>query len=206
MTRYPSDHDVSLRLNNTFIRYKGKCYLVKPVGKDTKISLFDITDPMWSKPTKKAEIVNANDKDVDVTSIELGFVQGLQKLYYVCRAPYRKQLQGIAFENILCRSLNENHFENVQAEVLYSENFIDMLEDRYPTYEKAHEMLGKPYTQVAFAKKLALTLHGPDKMHLYLNLTKIAEKKKTDNGWFLDQDYNTSTLAQYVSNKGVPLY
>lgn len=203
--RYPSSQDVSLRLHDTYIKYKGAVYFAKSTGSDLNLNLYRNAQTFADQLT-----VDANSPEVDITSLEVGFVQHqINKALYVVRAPYRKQKQGICYENLLWRPIGkEDHYwENLHPNALYSLQFMKMLENVYPSYEEAHTFTQKTTGQMAFSKKLAL-VSGPigAEIDLYLGIEKIATKKKHDTHWFLNGDHNNTTTAMYLSSKGVPLY
>ena len=202
--RYPSDHDVAMRLGDTFVKYKDRCYFARATGKDFRLTLYTAADEF----VVPVHIVSANNLEVDITSLEVGLQQiSPERVLYVCRGPFRKQKQGICHENLVCKplGLDKNYFESLNTAYLYSVSFLNMLEDKYPTYEEVHDSLSITPCQKAFSKKLALVINK-NKMDLYLNCTKIAQKKRTDTHWFLDKDYNNTTTAMYLTSKGVPLY
>lgn len=206
--RYPTDTDVALRLHDTFIKYKGEVFFAKSFGSGNKISLYKNLLTF----SECLHVVDANSPEVDITSLEVGFQQYTPlRVICICRGPYRKQKQGICYENLVCRPLGKSdyYFENVDPGKLYSTSFMKMLENDYPSYALAHELLlaQKAPGQVAFNRKLAIARSGDGaKLDLYLNCEVIAQKLPSDTHWFLNTDYNNTTTAVYLQSKGVPLY
>lgn len=91
--RYLSPQDVTMRLSNTLVVYKGEpvfvvvCDNMRVVCKNLR--------------TGEDSVIDANDEDLDVTSIPLGYINVMSSQgnrfnpRYLMRAPVRSQRQGI---------------------------------------------------------------------------------------------------------------
>lgn len=209
--RYKTESDIVLRLHETVVRYKGKCYLARAVGEGLYIDLFRPENQFKTRLFR----ISGNDPELDISSIDVGFMQHSNAtVLLISRGPFRKQKQGLSTENLVYKVLSSmgdrEGFRPVSSGIISSEEFFSMLDNDYPTYAIAHEeikTLKVREVAKAFNKKLAVALDEKEgKMQLYLNSTIIAEKKKEDTHWHISEAYNNTTTAMYLVSKGVPIY
>lgn len=218
--RYKNDNDVTMRLHETALKYKGKVYYAKSVGQGLLLDLYDASNAFKTKHHR----VDANDDDLDIQSLEVGLVNWEDcSVFITARSPVRKQKQGIGSENLMYRNLIDDkktgsgYFSNIHHSVLYSKNFFSMLNNEYPSYKEAHDAALNPgplnsngwnWWARAFSRKLALALDKkePERLYLYLDGVVIAEKQRSDSHWYLHAHYNDTTTAMFLQEHGVPLY
>ena len=141
--RYENQHDVSLRLHNSILKYKDTYYYASLLdrssrdrgedfsGDDTTIGLHTLKD---HKLVKK---VDANDPDLDIMSLPLGYLEGYKwnQALYLARAPYRRQKQGICAENVVCYSTYDRVSRPVSSDTFAIPGFDNMLKNKYTHYE-----------------------------------------------------------------------
>ena len=93
-SRYPSSHDVALRLNKTVVRWQGQPVFVQGLNEGTQVILWDMHE------SGQTFIVDANDSRLDISSPNLGFFMYGSRAYYVTRRPIRSQRQGLDVERL----------------------------------------------------------------------------------------------------------
>ena len=140
--RYPSSNDASLRIYNSVLKYNGKYVWVLPPNTDSDRdnNLVRLT----SLPENKLiATVSANDPLFEIESPALGWLQCGGYIYYITRAPYRKQKQGISSENLLMSRFDtvdkEIGFTKFNTEFLYNPGFTEMLNGKYRPYLDAYK-------------------------------------------------------------------
>jgi hypothetical protein len=90
MNRYDKWDDVSLRLANTYCRYKGRAVFVQVPESGWHVV---VKDPL----AKETYEVDPNDEDnFDISAPELGWADSKHGPQFVFRIPYRSQLQGVS--------------------------------------------------------------------------------------------------------------
>lgn len=104
--RYPTAHDVALRLNKTIVRWKGQPVFVHGLNDGTQVILWDM------HPSGQTFIVDANDSRLDISSPNLGFFMYGSKAFYVTRRPIRSQRQGLDVERLCYYDIQKGMWVN----------------------------------------------------------------------------------------------
>lgn len=210
--KYLTQHDVSLRLYQTFIKYKGHFYYVQPPTgvtdleeiNSTKITLHDI-------PTqKKIYLIDANDENIDITSPDLGwtFRTDYTVPYFISRTPVRRQKQGICRENLVATILVQEkpYINPLRNADLFSAAFVNLLENRKYTFEEAHNHC-KSFKQKENSgcplNRIFCLLNEPKGIFLYKRLVKIGVV--INGAVLLSPEYNDSITTNQLAQLGVPL-
>lgn len=107
LVRYDNDHDVHMRLQGTFLRYQGDVYFCEHGG-GMNIQLYRI-DRDHLEPTHK---VDANDPDLDISSVPLGYCNVGHGPVYFMREAARKQKQGVSLNNIVGYDEKSRRWQN----------------------------------------------------------------------------------------------
>lgn len=94
MVRYTSEHDVIMRLNQTYLRYKGIPVWVEGV-EGRKVRLY----ALQGGHLEHVETVSANSEDLVIKAEPLGNMRMTNSWAYTTRLPYRKQKQGLSSNN-----------------------------------------------------------------------------------------------------------
>lgn len=181
-----------MRLNDCIIRYDGKPFHVLADG--MSIVLHSIAN---GTPIEK---VLANSSRLDVSSVEVGYVN-FQIPKFISRAPYRRQKQGIASDNLLYREHNHNDSDLVRRDWMFTQEFSDMLNGVYPSYEAC--MIDSRKT-LAFSRSFLIDKFK-ENTKLYHNEVLIGIKPRTSPLFRLEEHANHSVMAMKLTTYGVPL-
>ena len=212
--RYETQHDVSLRLHNCVLKYKQDYYygMIVPrlrteedrASSDTRIGLYTLKDH-----GNMVEQIDANDPDLDISSIPLGYMEG-QKwnvAYYISRAPYRRQKQGVSSENTRFFYPEEKVEHAFSNDLFFYPGFKKMLKGDYINYHSilasikktAESKVFRPFDRsfcVCANKKEGKTI-------LQHNLEDIGDVN-LDNGFvYLYPEHNHSVFALRLAELGV---
>lgn len=93
--RYENDADVHMRLAGTYLRYKGDAYYCDHSG-GMEVTLYSIQRGGLA-PFEK---VNANDPELDISSVPLGYCNAGRGPVYLAREAARRQKQGVTLNSI----------------------------------------------------------------------------------------------------------
>lgn len=94
--RYENDADVHMRLASTYIRYKGVTYFCEHGGGMNVALYTSKADRM-----ELAHQVSANDPELDISSVPLGYCNLGRGPVYLAREAARRQKQGVSLMGIV---------------------------------------------------------------------------------------------------------
>lgn len=159
------DHDNETRLAQGIVFYKKEPFQLQLISK-TSANLLPLS--LKQKPVQ----AKLTDKDIDVSSPELGYANYNNDAYYLRRLPARKYKQALnigscSASNVFGVWLDSHSL----AIILYGESGYNMLCNRYPSYSEALAYIlsrNGPLTRsIAFSKECCLSLHnGVIKVHI----------------------------------------
>lgn len=93
--RYDNEQDVHMRLASSYLRYRGKTYFCDHAG-GMNVTLYSI-----DKDRMLLELqVSANDPELDISSVPLGYCNLESGPVYLSREAARRQKQGVSLNNI----------------------------------------------------------------------------------------------------------
>lgn len=186
---YYSQADAVMRLDNTVCLYDGVPYfvLVDPGNAPDGVVLVDlhkVTNFVGMAGPEKYQKVKYTDPKFEYKSPTLGYMQWRRHAVYVKRIPDRKQRQGLAPE-LIKGSVNEAENVNPNSfNMLYSDNFREMIQGKYRTQHEAVEMiLGGNFHSVPISRTLAFRKLGGKTMALDFK-TKFVGTKEADESHF----------------------
>lgn len=198
--RYLEDSDVNMRMDGALCMYKGKPYLAYAHG-DKRLKLVD----MLVNPLEYAYTVDANDEDVDVSAIDIGYVydESCRTAMYISRIPIRKQKQGTCTTNTYFQLLHSptwKNWDNASVSMMTKELF-KALNGIYYTYDDLVKMSA---TAVPVAKHFAV---DTTKSFFYQN-SKIGELITVDGIQCVKllPEYNDSVMTYRLSGIGYGVY
>jgi hypothetical protein len=209
--RYFQSNDVHMRITNSIVRYEKVFYWCAAASTPNddaalKVRLYNLHNQQF------ALSVDSNSPELDVTSPELGWMYLESKLSYIARAPYRKQKQGAAGENLVYYMLNsEGHPttpSRIPNEYIFSENFGEMLNRKKlaykPAFSTAFRYVGKTTVPNGSPVSLQHALLAVGKeVRLYRRLTAIGTA--TAEGVDLYPEHRTTLNTMNLIELGVPL-
>lgn len=119
--------DLPARLDGTVCLYKDYPYIVKTNHDSNELLLLDMV-------TRKALMhIPSNDKDFDVATPPLGYVQyGPLQVAYVTRRPHRRYKQGLTYESVYINMLS---LDNTIGFTFFSEAMRNTIIRKYPPFE-----------------------------------------------------------------------
>jgi len=169
--------DLRQRIGSGLIRYRDEVYIVYDLIKDdTQIMLTSIED--FCNGNGKTITVSVNDEDLDVTAIELGYVNiPKQGAYYLSRGPDRRYRQLTCPDNLEIYSPFFNRVEtrnlNRQS-ALYNTGTVDMFKNKYPSIAEAIKSLNSDsVNSVAVSRDVALTVDAIKLIRVFLKDMQI---------------------------------
>lgn len=192
--------DIPQKISESIFRYKGVPYYVKNAGAGY-ISLYLLTDLNGSVFKK----IKFDDPDFDFSSIPLGYVnyEEYKHTPYLSRTPVRKVKQGVNGQNVKMYfipggELNKKYGFN-SASVLYSQGFINMTQDMYPSLEEAMIKLRKKkekIAEIAISRNIALLIDEQDIIKVFYKNQYVGwiqpnkylvHVKSNDLGWVVSK-------------------
>lgn len=165
--KYKGD-DIKGRLHNTVIRYKDHPYMCNTEG--TVIGLHDISSG------NLVFQVDSDDEELDISSINIGYVNVFSPDYKLCvylkREPLRQFKQGLVIE-LLTQKVLRNGVPAIGKSVLMSRGFVDAVLGRFPSYEEALKMLIKEgWHSVALSRDIAIKREN-ELLKVYIKDTEV---------------------------------
>lgn len=126
-------NDLSMRLNNCFVFYKGEPYYTR-IGTYPYLELYKIVQPPGYEPI----VVKYTDPELNTKSPSLGYMNFKNNAIYLKRYPSRRQNLGLRPGDIVTNPRIYGSFTSTKE-------FYNVLTGKYPTYKKTMEniFLGK---------------------------------------------------------------
>ena len=197
--RYPTINDASLRLWNSIIRYNNEFYWCSPPKTDSdnasnRVCLYDLATGLYTKS------VLANDALLDVASPALGWMMVGDHPIFICRAPYRKQKQGVSNECLQYFTGKTHDYYRLENSTLKTKEFYNMLIDKSIPYNEAYKIAQKTGLGCVISREFAI-LPKKNYLALYRNLTECG--KALPEGVQLLDRFNNSLTVLALADKGV---
>lgn len=161
--RYLTAHDVSTRIGNSIIRYRGRpvyCQLHREDKEDLTVDLFSPTDG------SRFNGIHSSDDEIDVKAFPIGYVNKELIASYTTRIPSRRPMQGLSINNTIYWHPSKDGGRRQQPlnrGDLTTKYFFDMLNDKYPSLDKCLAFLkdapsgARGHVSSAFNRKFAVT-------------------------------------------------
>lgn len=197
--RYTNSQDVSMRLDGSLVTYNGKIYYA--TADDSKLLLYR----MKGGDFLKRGTVSANDKRVDVSSIEIGnvYIPRSFKTVYVSRVPYRKQKQGSSETNNVFCIIGTDSWQSFGGGYPFiTESLFEALDGRYQMLEDLQKI---PGCSVPISKHFSIYFGGDQKTYVYYETSCIGELKN-DKYVKLFPEYKDSLMIMRLANVGLGEY
>lgn len=215
--RYENQHDVSLRLHNTILKYKETYYyallLDRPplreedgeIVDDTTIGLHSLTEH------KLKHKVDANDPDLEITSPALGYCEGREwkQALFLARAPFRRQKQGIGSDNVVYYTTYDKVGRTPDVSIFALPGFEAMLKNKYIHYQDIISSIVKTagkYDHISrpFSRNFCVVYNKKDgKTIIQHNLVDIGEVNLSDTLVQLYPEHNHSVFSMKLADLGV---
>ncbi len=197
--RYPTINDASLRLWNSVIRYNNEFYWCSPPKNDAdnssnSVCLHDLETGLYIKS------VLANDALLDVASPALGWMMVGDHPIFICRAPYRKQKQGVSNECLQYFTGKTPDYYRLENSMLKTKEFYNMLIDKSIPYNEAYKIAQKFGFGCAISREFAI-ISKKNYLALYRNLSACG--KALPEGVQLLDRFNNSLTVLALADKGV---
>lgn len=133
------------RLIGTIVRLEGRAVFIEDIGGKTAYFHY-LTDEVRKQSA-------CNLTDLDITPVELGYINFNTDVYYITRMPMRRDWrQGL---RALSCTTPTNRRIDIPNNVLGK-----AIENIYPKFEEAIEWIGKGYKAAAFSRNFALSSKG----------------------------------------------
>ena len=169
--------DVRQRIGSGLIRYKNEPYVVLDVIRDDSQVIVTSLDS-YSNGTSEMKTVNVNDPELDVSAIELGYINTKTNgALLLSRGPDRRYRQLTSPDNLTIFSPAKDRDETRnlnRTAILYSAGAVDMFNNVYPTIRDAMILMnsGKIHS-VAVSRDVALTIDQIKMVKVYVKDMQI---------------------------------
>lgn len=202
MERFPTRHDVDLRLAGTLVKWKGSIYYCNctPGTDEPRVNLYD--------PTNYSNTVvvglNPNDPELNVNDYTIGYFQyNLDRALFLSRVPLRQQKQGLYRSALYYTSVGSSKHDNLPQSVFQNKGFLSMLIGVYEPVSKSIEVLKKRGAEASRALSEDFAVERTTKgFVLYYRNTLIGDSEDASI-WRLAPDYNHSIFAQKLAKLNV---
>lgn len=207
--RFATPADVRMRLNETFVRYKGEYYFAtqSPEDQDTKLQLRLVHDKAL------VCVIDANDPDLDVSSLPLGYVQfrSWNECIFMSRLPYRRQRQAVSIDSVAVYGVfNIAQYPPVR-DYFHQKFFINNLKGEFPTYDAVVSSIkantGKDTEKIAraFDRCFCILYSKGSDVLLQYNCTNIGKINLETKVVTLLPEHNHSVFTMKLAELGVPV-
>lgn len=156
-------NDISQKMAESIFKYQGRPYYVRHSG-GNKIDLYELQNATGHI----VYTIKYDDDGLDFSSIPLGYVnlKPYVAVVYLTRVPVRKVKQGINTSNTKMNSLPGSLKKGYNmTSTLFSEGFVNMAIEKYPSLEESLEKLRKKDSksgEVAISRSIALMIDEQD--------------------------------------------
>ena len=213
--RYENQHDVSLRLHNSILKYKENYYYAMLLDRredndgnpieDTTIGLHSLNEH------KLKHKVDANDPELEITSPALGYCEGREwkQALFLARAPYRRQKQGIGSENVVYYTVQDRISHTPDTGIFALPGFEAMLKNKYIHYQDILSSIVKTagkYKHISrpFSRNFCVCYNqGDGRTVIQHNLTEIGEVDLSNSLVTLYPEHNHSVFSMKLADLGV---
>lgn len=193
--RYLSVGDAAMRLNHTIIR--------DVEGEPLLIYEFPGGEPAFTFRANrmldgKQGLYNANDRDLDISSIPLGFVSSQGIPIFFSRHPYRRQKQGYDYNHSLAYNTILETFDDGRELFRHRDGFYrdfrNCVVGSYPSFSRAlTKVKDKTHNGEAFARALAVIRKD---QYILLNLCGENIGVLRPSGFLLKKPYSSDRILR----------
>lgn len=161
--RYDSVHDVKMRLQGTWLKYRDRIIYCLGVNEDLSIRCVDYL-------SSTELVIHSSDKHLDISTLPVGWINFRnQAPLFTARRPTQSQKQGLCARSLYCWRPSEKgggqEFTGLDLEMEYGvKDFAECLGGTYPTLRS---LLGKEQTSGAFSRDWAIFYRKPGLYGLY---------------------------------------
>lgn len=192
--RYILEKDLIDRLNGCTFLLDGIPVVVEWAG-DENLTVFDIT--MGQVITK----IRADDPRLDISSLELGYMNSPQRVYYIFRDPIKKYQQGVSPNNTRVSSIDgtplDMHvffgFDSRRYSFVRSKEFADSIMGNFPTIENFFQ--SEHIKEAAISQEIALQRSELGLIFVYHRCVKIGY---IEGGSIVIPNRKTSWVTQKI--------
>ena len=146
--------DFEARLNGGVVLWKGIPHRVQVDGHQ-----INLNDLVTGRAVERN--IEPLDDNLDISSPELGYINGEGAAFYLMRIPlrkYRQTLEANAIKELILRQQGLGDTGGRGSELLYTKYFRDAFVKPYPTFEEAVRLLeDESMISVALNKNAAIT-------------------------------------------------
>lgn len=200
---YMNSEDTNMRLDSSIVRYKGSPYWAQATGSKSRINLFSLIKSEEGLPVYE---IDANDPDLDVSSIEIGYCNHKSLgTVYITRAPYRKQKQGLSSVNTLWASVGSSNLKSLTGTQFFDEGIISAILGEYPSVKTVLKSLSDNYGEwkaEAISNSFCLSAQPKGTIEVYFEQSKIG-KLEEDGSMTGSLGYVDSILVMKLASLGI---
>lgn len=200
--RFATPQDVRLRLNETFLKYGTDYFyaLQKQEDVNTNLQLYSITGK------KHLLTIDANDPELDVSSLPLGYVQypNWESAVFMSRLPFRRQNQSVNVNSVAIIDVWSGRQHLTSRDYFHQEGFLQNLQGNFPSYSGVITSVMKNRDKRisrAFDRCFCVLSDGP-KTYLQYNCTEIGEINLETKIIHLRPEHNHSVFTMRLAELG----
>ncbi len=197
--------DIIKRLHGTICLYKGRPVYVMYENSTTttlvKIIPVEKYDRMAPASKMPWETIDYTQDTFRYKAFPLGYMNYGSEAYYLSRIPFRYQYYGLNPDCIHWEPRPQSLDYGVNH-VLFSQNFVDMIERKYPTMDEAEVRLHSGWKSVAISPDVAIHRVKGRTLHLMFKGKNIGIKMGTQSFVLYDIP-ETKFLRKILPNHGV---
>lgn len=199
MDRYPNVADAALRLQETMIRHNGEPIIVKaPVTGQFMMSVYRLNDG--------AEYaIDPNSDELDISALQLGFMNLNNTALYISRRPERKQKQGFDYFHAIV--YDPSGSAHAPRDVWNKDTFKAFRQTVLGTYPTFDDAIKTVKMSKAISRGMAIRRLEKNSSTLALNLCGTYDVGLIfDGGVLLSESHkNAEWLRKKLRDKGVEI-
>lgn len=196
--RYLTGDDVFMRLDGGLVKYLGEPYMAHSNGK--KVNLTSLLTKGF------VETVDANSTLLDISAIEIGYVNHKHTVLYVTRMPIRKQKQTTSYCNTIYYKLGESSGRPFAYDAFFSQGVYDAIKGNYKSFKEVIGVLAESPGAIAISNRFALQKTEKEaSTRVYFENSLIGDVN-ADGDVMLQPEYNDSVVVMALASLGIGVH
>lgn len=198
--------DCQDKFRNCFVSYKGVWGYAQEYDRDLVVRIVPIGPGVH--PPMYAPLKNTSHKDIQVGAYPLGMAKARENVYYLSRAPLRKNKLGLSKDNLQVSVVYEAPYVDQAAwTYLWGDNgtaFKNMFEGNYTPYRQACDLLLSGAVQAEpFSADFALVRVSRFLANIKYKTETVGETElKTGDSFLYPSSQHLQQRLDLITNKG----
>lgn len=191
------ERDFVQKIDQTFVRFRGKTYWARCAPGSEEIQLFK--NHHAERPVLK---VSGFDDDLDISSIPLGYFNSAthKAAMYITRNPVRKVKQGVSLHNTVCDLLLANDFRGIANESVFQDSVSEGFDGKYPSIPSAIAMIQKSsWYSVALCNNVSVAAKDKETCSVFFKKDCIGVYTHKTNILSIPNDHFSPMISKFVA-------